>query len=246
MISDDKLWYNPVGLTEEGDGVMRMRRNLKTAFRETLPVMSGYLVLGAGFGILMKANGFGILWSAAMSVLIYAGSMQYLAVGLLTGGASLVSVAVTTLMINARHLFYGLSMADAYRDAGKRKPYMIFALTDETYSLVCMGDKGNDLCFLISLLDHFYWILGTVLGALIGELLTINTAGIDFALTALFITVAMDQWLQGKDHAPALIGAGASVLCLVLFGPDRFLIPAMAVILTALLARDRKEAAKDE
>lgn len=213
-----------------------MRTTVKTAFIDTLPVMAGYLVLGFGFGIIMKAGGFSILLAAAMSCFIYAGSMQYVAIGIMTGGASLVTAALTTLMVNARHLFYGISMLEKYKNTGKRKPYLIFALTDETYSLVCRETIGvpperlKDYYLFVSLFDHLYWIAGSVLGAVVGALVKFNSEGIDFALTALFVTVFLEQWLTSKKHAPALIGIGASVISLVIFGADRFLIPAMLVI----------------
>ncbi len=213
-----------------------MKRMIKPALLATLPVMTGYLVLGFGFGIIMKANGYGILLTFAMSLLIYAGSMQYVAIGLLSGGASLLTVAVTTFMVNARHLFYGVSMVEGYRNIGKGKPYLIFGLTDETYSLVCRpeasippGDRGH-YCFWVTLFDHCYWVLGSLLGALVGSLLHFNSEGIDFALTALFLTVFLEQWLTAKKHAPAVIGVVASLVCLLLFGADSFLIPAMLVI----------------
>ena len=199
---------------------------VKKAVKATLPVMAGYLVLGAGFGIVMKANGYGIWWTVSMSLFIYAGSMQYIGVGLLTSGASLLSVALTTLMVNARHLFYGLSMVEKYKDTGAKKPYLIFSLTDETYSIVCSSEKDSNFYFLVSLLDHSYWVLGTAVGSLLGSVLRFNTEGIDFALTALFLTVFTDQWLHGKKHFPAVCGVVVSVACLLLFGPDRFLIPA--------------------
>ena len=212
-----------------------------SALRHTLPVLTGYLVLGMGFGILMKTNGYGVWWAFAMSLLIYAGSMQYAAVGLLTGGASLLTVALTTLAVNARHLFYGISMIDAYRGTGAKKPYLIFALTDETYSLVC-GGSDPQYAFYVSLLDHFYWLTGTLLGSLLGSALHFNTKGIDFALTALFLTVFLDQWLSSREHFSALAGVGASLLCLLLFGADRFLIPAMLLITALLLLRKEARA----
>ncbi len=218
---------------------------LKTAFPKTLPVMAGYLVLGMGFGILLKVNGFGVWWALAMSLFIYAGSMQFVGISLITGGVSLISVALTTLMVNARHLFYGISMVERYRGAGLKKGYLMHALTDETYSLVCTGDVPDDVdphkyYLTVSLLDHSYWVLGSVLGSLIGGLLTFNTAGIDFAMTALFVTVFVEQWLTTKEHRPAIIGVGASVLCLLLFGSDNFLIPAMIVITVALTLLRRR------
>ena len=213
-----------------------MKKMIKPAFIATLPILTGYLVLGFGFGIILKASGHGILTAFAMSLFIYAGSMQYVAVGLITGGASLITAALTTLMVNARHLFYGLSMLEKYKNTGKRKPYLIFALTDETYSLVCNDNQDippesrQDYYFLVSLFNQIYWIAGSVLGAVAGTLVKFNSAGIDFALTALFITVFIEQWLTSKKHTPAIIGVGVSVICLILFGSEKFLIPAMLII----------------
>lgn len=223
-----------------GDGFMR-RSFLKTVFVKSLPVMAGYLILGMGFGILLKANGFGVLWALAMSVFVYAGSMQFVGVSLLASGASLLSVALTTLMVNARHLFYGLSMIERYRGAGRKKLYLMHALTDETYSLVCADGvpQGADPCryyFFLSLVNQLYWVAGSVTGALLGAVLPFDTAGIDFSMTALFVTVFIEQWLAGREHRPALIGVGVSVLCLLTFGRDGFLVPSMAAITVLLLA----------
>jgi len=225
-----------------------MKSNLKTAFLASVPVMAGYVVLGTGFGILLSSKGYGPLWSLAMSLLIYAGSMQYLAVDLLTGGASLIAAALTTLMVNARHLFYGISMIGKYKDTGKFKPYLIFALTDETYSLNCGAlpdgvTEAPSYYFLVSVFNHSYWVAGSLLGGLLGYVIPFNTEGIDFALTALFVTVFVEQWLSTKDHVPALIGVFSSVVCLMLFGADGFLIPAM-VLITLLLALYGKKGGK--
>ena len=222
---------------------------LKTAFLDTVPVMTGYVFLGFGFGILMQQNGFGVLWSGAMSLFIYAGSMQYVAIPLLTSGASLLTAAVTAFVVNARHLFYGISMVDAYKGMGKKKPYLIFGLTDETYSLVSQlhipeGIRPGGYCFLVTLFDHIYWISGTVLGALTGSLLPINYEGVDFALTALFVTIFVEQWLSTKNHGPAIVGVGATVASLVLFGADVFLIPSM-IIIAACLIMMRKTGKED-
>ncbi len=224
---------------------------IRKAFLSTVPVMTGYLVLGIGFGIILKTNGYGVLWALAMSVFIYAGSMQFVAVNLLTGGASLLTVALTTLMVNARHLFYGISMIDKYRGAGAKKPYLIFALTDETYSLVCNDGAHKNISdrhgyyFLVSLFDQIYWVTGCVLGSLLGSVIPFSTEGIDFALTALFVTVFVEQWLDSKRHSPALIGVGASVLCLLIFGRDSFLIPAMIIITVLLIIIRKKEVSTD-
>ena len=222
-------------------------RICKEAFVKTLPVMAGYLVLGIGFGILLRGAGFGVWYALAMSVFIYAGSMQYVGVGLLAGGASVLSTMLTTVMVNARHLFYSISMIESYKDAGKYKPYMIFALTDETYSLLCDGKvpdgvNANRYRFLVSLFNHCYWVTGCVLGSLLGAVLPFSTAGIEFSMTALFIASFTEQWLNTRDHVPALTGLLSTLLCLVLFGPDRFLIPAMLLMTLALtLTGKRRE-----
>ena len=224
-----------------------MKKLVKKCFVTTLPVMAGYLFLGTGFGMLLQSKGYGLLWAVAMSGLIYAGSMQYLAIDLLCGGASLITAAITTLMVNARHLFYGISMIGAYQDTGVYKPYLIFALTDETYSLNCGGapeDVRNPKLyyFLVSLFNQCYWVTGSALGVLAGTLLPINTEGIDFALTALFVTVFVEQWKSTQDHIPALIGVICSLIALIFFGPGSFLIPAMLLITLALtLYRGKKE-----
>ena len=217
-----------------------MKKVFKPALAATLPVMAGYLILGFGFGIIIKANGYSTVLAAAMSIFIYAGSMQYVAIGLMTGGASLITTALTTLMVNIRHLFYGVSMLEKYQNTGKAKPYLIFALTDETYSLVCGELPGlapedrTSYELLVSLLNHLYWIVGSIAGAVAGSLIRFNSQGIDFALTALFLTVFTDQWLTAKKHGPALIGLGASVASLLIFGKDNFLIPAMLIIALTL------------
>ena len=218
---------------------------LKKAFISTVPVLSGYLVIGLSFGVVLQSRGYGVLWSAAMSTFIYAGSMQFVAVELMSSAASLFTVALTTVMVNMRHVFYGLSMIDRYKNTGKAWPYLIFALTDETYSLVCnppemKAEDEKSFYILVSVLDHIYWIAGSVLGSLLGSVLPFSTEGIDFALTALFVSVFMEQWLSTKDHVPALMGLGASVLCLLFFGPDSFLIPSMLLILLGLTLYRRK------
>lgn len=220
------------------------RRTFRYAFLDTLPVMAGYLVLGMGFGILLQDKGYSWLWALLMSAAIYAGSMQYVAVDLLSGGATVLAAAMMTLMVNVRHLFYGISMLERYQDTGKAKPYLIFALTDETYSLVCGTRVPEDAdirlyYFLVSILNQSYWIAGSVLGAVIGSAFQFNTAGVDFAMTALFVVIFTEQWEKEKNHFPALTGVGVSVVCLLVFGPSNFLIPSMIgiVVLLFLLKR---------
>ena len=217
------------------------RKAFKTIFIDTLPVLAGYLFLGAGFGILLaEKTQYGPLWAGGMGLFILAGSGQYLAVSLLANSASIFSAAIATFLVNARHIFYGISLIDSYKGAGRKKPYMIFALTDETYSLVTQntppeGVSRHTYCFLVSALDHLYWIIGCTAGNLIGTYLPINFQGVEFVLTALFVTLFTEQWLTHKNHLPAIIGVVCTVACLVLFGKDLFLIPAMIAIAAFLI-----------
>jgi 4-azaleucine resistance transporter AzlC len=228
---------------------MNDRSLIRSALHDTAPVMAGYLALGLGYGLLMHSRGLGVGWTVLMSILIYAGAMQYVAVDLLATGASLYSTALMTLLINARHFFYGLSMLERYRGLGKSRLFLIFGLTDETYSLLCAditpeGKTRKRYYLLVTALDYSYWILGGLAGVLLGRALPFATTGVDFSMTALFVVIFLEQWQAAKDHTPALLGAGLSVLCLLCFGPDRFLIPSMLAILAALaLLRRRLEAA---
>ena len=224
---------------------------LRKAFKDTIPVMSGYLVLGIGFGVVLASRGYGVLWAMAMSGFIFAGSMQYVAIDLITGGATLITTALTTLAVNARHLFYGLSMIEKYKGV-RKKPFLIFTLTDETYSLV-VNDAGttgieekDSYYFWVSLLDYSYWVSGSVLGSLIGALIPFDMTGIDFSLTALFLTVFVEQWLSTKNHLAAITGVIASVVCLMMFGADNFLIPTMILITFALMMMRGKEGITNE
>ena len=222
---------------------------VKQAFYKSIPVMAGYIVLGIGFGILLRSAGYGVLWAFAMSAFIYAGSMQYVGVGLIAGGATILTTAFTTVMVNARHLFYSISMIDRYKDAGKYKPYLIFALTDETYSLLCDGHAPaegdpNQYRFFVSLFDQVYWVTGSVLGSLLGAVIPFSTAGIEFSMTALFIASFTEQWLNTDDHIPALTGLLGTLVCLVVFGAENFLIPAMCLITIILTLLRGKEEAK--
>jgi len=210
-------------------------KNFRLALKNSLPVLTGYLVLGIGYGILMNAKGYNALWSLCAGLVIYSGTMQFVAIDLFAD-VPLGTAALTSLMVSARHLFYGITMLDRYRNIrGIKKFYMIFALTDETYSLVCESDN-EDYNFYVSILDQFYWVTGGFLGGLLGQIIPFNSKGIDFALTALFITICVEQWLNNKNHYPALTGLSVSILCLLIFGSENFLIPSMILITISLFA----------
>ncbi len=218
------------------------RKTLAAAFPHTVPVLMGYLSIGLVFGWMLSAAGFAPTWAAIMSVTIYAGSGQYLGVDLLANASPLADAAFLTLMINFRHLVYGLSMLEKFQGMGWRKLYMIFSLTDETYALLAGVEAPSDVdakdfYFTIALLDHLYWIAGSILGAVAGALITINTEGIDFAMTALFLVIAVEQWQSNEKHAPVYLGALGTLACLLVLGPDngRFLIPALGILVVGLL-----------
>ena len=216
------------------------RRSLAAAFPVTVPVLMGYLAIGIAFGLMLQEIGYNFIWAFFMSLTIYAGSGQYLGVSLLASAATLGTVAVMTLLINFRHLVYGLSMLEKFRGMGLRKFYMIFSLTDETYALLSstqapIGVDPKNFYFAIALLDQSYWILGSVIGAVAGALLPIDTTGIDFAMTALFVVIAVDQWRAYKRHLPALLGGAVTIVSLALVGPENMLLPALGVIVLVLL-----------
>lgn len=212
---------------------------LKAAFPHTIPVLTGFSFLGMAYGILMTAKGYGFPWAVLMSLLAFCGSMQYAAVTLLTSAFDPLAALALSLMVNARHLFYGISMLRRYRGTGKIKPFLIFGLCDETFSILCSAQppEGVDrqwFFFFVTLLDYLYWSAATLAGCVIGSLVTFNTNGLDFVLTALFVVIFLGQWEQRRSRIPALVGVGCSILCLMVFGPDNFIIPAMIVILAVL------------
>lgn len=221
------------------------RKAIAAAFPVTIPVLMGYLAIGIAFGLMLQSIGYGAFWAFLMSLLIFAGSGQYLGVSLLAMGASLPEVALLTFIVNFRHLVYGLSLLEKLRGMGIRKLYMMFGLTDETYALLSSaqppeGVRAHDFYFWIALLNHSYWIAGSVIGAVAGQLLGFDTTGVDFAMTSLFIVIAIDQWKSYPRHLPTLLGAAATVICLALFGPDNMLVPALGIIVLVLaLARPR-------
>jgi len=212
---------------------------LKAAFPHTIPVLTGFTFLGIAYGILMNNSGYGVGWTTLTSLLVFAGSAQYLAITFLTTAFNPLYALLLTIIVNARHIFYGLSLLEKYKDMGKIKPYLIFGLCDETFSIVCStepteGVRPNLFYFFITFLDHCYWVLGSVLGAMLGSVVSFNTKGLSFVLTALFVVIFVGQWKSQKDHKPAIIGVGCSVLCLVLLGQSNFIIPAMLAILAVL------------
>ncbi len=220
-------------------------QTFRYALKRAVPVITGYIVLGLGFGILLQDKGYSAWWAFAMAALIYGGSLQYVGIDLLASGASLISTALLSAMICARQLFYALAMVDRYRDMGRTKPYTIFALTDETYSLVCdaevpEGVEEKRFYFLVSVINQAAWVLGCVAGAIAGSFLHFNTLGVDFVMTALFVVIFTEQWEKTKEHGPALIGLGVSVVCRLLFGADGFLIPSMLGITAGLFAMKKR------
>lgn len=224
-----------------GQKQQSVSRQIRFAFLQSIPVMLGYLFLGFAFGLMLQNAGYSYWWAFLTSVVIYAGSMQFVLVTLLSGGASLAYAAVMTLFINGRHIFYGLSFVEKFRRMGKAYPYMVFSLTDETYSVLCGlkvpdGMSEKRVSFWISLLDQSYWIAGSVLGALIGQLVTFDATGVDFSMTALFVVIVLNQWMEMKEHRPALIGLGVGFGALLLLGAERFLLPALMVAMLILLA----------
>ena len=227
------------------------RAAFKAAFPHTIPVMTGYLFIGIAFGVMFADKGYNFVWAGIMSLLVYAGSGQYLAVNFFEPSVSLLQVMFLTFMVNVRHIFYGLSLLDKFKVSGRKKPYMIFSLTDETYSLYFLTktpenvDEGKFL-FAIATLDQSYWVIGSIIGAVVGTVIPFNSTGIDFAMTALFIVIFVEQWLQKKNRFPAIVGVVSSVVSLLVFGKDSFILPTMIVVMIVLLANHRIEQKKED
>lgn len=232
-----------------------MKEVIKTAIKLTIPVMVGYLVLGTAFGLLLYKAGFHFLWAFLISSTVYAGSMQFVLISFLQGTIGIVSIVITTLSVNSRHIFYGISFIEKFKQMGKSRPYMIFSLTDETYSLLCSikrpeGMDEKKLFFFISFFNQIYWILGSVIGGILGDLISFDTSGIEFSMTALFIVIFVEQWLSTKNHLPAYIGLFCGIISLILFGADNFLLPAMVITVIILMGLKNRivktEDTKDE
>ncbi len=216
-----------------------IRKAFRCAFPHTIPIFAGFWFLGLTYGVYMNVSGFSFWYPMLMSLTIFAGSMEFVAVNLLLGAFNPIQALVMALMINARHLFYGLSMLDKYRGAGWKKPYLIFGMCDESFSINYTAEIPEDVdrswfMFFVTLLNHVYWFSGATLGGIFGSLIRFNTEGLDFVMTAMFVVIFMEQWLKEKRHTSALLGVGLSLLCLLAFGPGNFIIPAMLAILAAL------------
>lgn len=233
------------------DGTIQSIRNaFRCAFPRTIPIFAGFWFLGLTYGIYMHVSGFSFWYPCLMSLTIFAGSAEFVAVGLLLGAFNPLQALTLTLMINARHLFYGISMLDNYKGTGWKKPYLIFGMCDESFSINYTARIPADIdrgwfMFFVTLLNHLYWFSGATLGGLFGSLIHFNTEGLDFVMTAMFVVIFMEQWLKERRHESSLIGLFISLACLALFGADHFIIPSMLAIL-ALLTFLRKPLEKGE
>lgn len=223
----------------------------KKAFPYTIPVLTGYLFIGIAFGVMYAEKGYSFWWAGLMSALVYAGSGQYLAVNFFVPGFSLAQVVFLTLMVNIRHIFYGLSLLEPFGKMGKRRWYMIFSLTDETYSLLCTTKIPNDVnenqfLFAIATMNQVYWIVGSVIGALMGTYIPFDSTGIDFAMTALFLVIFVELWMEREKRLPEILGVISALICLNIFGANQFVLPSMIVIIVLLLAGRKKIEKGDE
>lgn len=229
-----------------------MKKAFKCAFPYTIPIFAGFWFLGLTYGIYMNVNGFSFLYPMLMSLTIFAGSIEFIAVNMLMGAFDPLQAFAMTLMINARHLFYGIAMLDRFRGMGWKKIYLIFGMCDESFSINYTADIPEDVdrgwfMFFVTLLNHFYWFSGATLGGIFGSFLHFSTEGLDFVMTAMFVVIFLEQWLKEENHFSAICGLVVSLLCLILFGADQFMVPAMLAILGVLtLLRKPLEKGADE
>ena len=226
------------------------KKAFRKAFPYTIPVLTGYLFIGIAFGVMYAEKGYSFLWAILMSLLVYAGSGQYLAVNFFVPGFSFLQVIFLTFMVNVRHIFYGISLLEKFNKMGMKRWYMIFGLTDETYSLLCTTNVPDDVeedkfLFAISIMNQSYWVLGSAIGAIAGTVLPINSEGIDFAMTALFVVIFVEQWMDKKNRIPEMIGVAVAIVALIIFDASSFVLPAMLAIV-ALLFVGRKKLDKEE
>ena len=225
---------------EQMSGTARWKKTLRVAFPATLPVMAGFLVLGLAYGILMETKGYNAFWSTLMSAIAFGGSMQYVAITLLTTVFDPLQAFLLSVMVNARHLFYGLSLLEKYKGLGKVRSFLIFALCDESFSLastveVPEGVEPKDFYLGISFLNYFYWVSATAAGGLLGNFITFNTVGLDFALTALFVVLFLEQWKKKENRFAGIVGIGCALAGLLLFGPEQMVVSAMVMMAVILL-----------
>lgn len=223
---------------------MRSNKGIRTkafraAFPYTLPILAGFLFLGATYGIYMNVSGFSFLYPMIMSMTVFAGSAEFVAVSLLLSAFDPIQAFLMILMINARHLFYGISLLEKYSGTGWKKFYLIFGMCDESFSINCSADIPENVdkswfMFFVTILNQSYWVLGATLGGIFGSFINFNTEGLEFVMTAMFVVIFLEQWLKEKNHISSLTGLGLSLICLIIFGPDRFMIPAMLSIAGAL------------
>lgn len=220
--------------------IITMKKAFKSAFPHTIPIFAGFLFLGMTYGIYMNVSGFSFWYPMLMSLTIFAGSVEFVTVNMLLGAFNPLQALAMTLMINARHLFYGISMLDKYRGLGWKSIYLIFGMCDESFSINYTAEIPEEIdkgwfMFFVTLLNHFYWFMGATLGGIFGSFLHFNTEGLDFVMTAMFVVIFMEQWMKEKRHMSAMLGLGISLLCLIVFGADNFIIPAMLAILIVLI-----------
>lgn len=211
----------------------------RTAFPATLPILAGFLFLGIAYGIFMNVSGFGVGYAFFMSLLIFAGSMEFVAVNLLLGAFNPLGALLLALMVSARHLFYGISMLEKYKGTGLKKIYLIFGMCDESFSInytanIPQGVNKGWYMFFVTLLNHSYWVIGATIGGLFGALVQVNMEGLEFVMTALFVVIFIEQWMKESKHHSALMGLGIAIVCLFMFGSGSFIIPSMIIILIAL------------
>ena len=218
---------------------MQLKKSFTYALRHSLPIFAGFLPLGLAYGVLMQNAGYNTLWTGATCFFVFAGSLQFLMISLFTTSVSYVTVAVMALLVNSRHIFYGISLIEKFRNFGLWKYYLIYSLTDENYSLHCAAkiDEGMDekwTFVFTATLTLLYWTLSCVLGSLIGTLITIDMTGVDFALTALFVTILLDQLKGAVSRLPAVVAVFSAIICLLIFGPDNFILPSLIITVAAL------------
>lgn len=218
---------------------------LKTAFVKSIPIFCNYVFVSMAYGMMMASAGFPWYDSLLVSLTVYTGAFQFVLIAFLSSGASLITIALTALLMNSRQSFYSLTFLKEFKQMGRRKLYMIHTMTDETYAVNCTLDlpkkEKADTMFLVALFSRCYWMIGSVIGGILGQIIPFDLTGIDFCMTALFLIIFIDQWEKAEKHTPALTGLGIGILCLLIFGENRFMLPALLIVSALLLLFQRKE-----